>query len=151
VKYLRGKQGGAWRGRAVLLSLFCLLFHCPLLPGGAFALVVCSVHPFCLITGSEEEHSPVLKTLERRAARKLPSKSLEDIPSDSSSENKVCPTVHASPKLTHACVLACSSVVSLHVGMHWNLQCSGWSQRRRALPMCAQAARSSVSATLLLK
>uniref|UniRef100_A0ABK0LHV2 Synaptotagmin-like 2 n=1 Tax=Rattus norvegicus TaxID=10116 RepID=A0ABK0LHV2_RAT len=34
--------------------------------------------------GSEEEHSPVLKTLERRAARKIPSKSLEDIPSDSS-------------------------------------------------------------------
>ncbi|XP_021071914.1 synaptotagmin-like protein 2 isoform X5 [Mus pahari] len=39
--------------------------------------------------GSEEEHSPVLKTLERRAARKLPSKSLEDIPSDSSNQAKV--------------------------------------------------------------
>ena len=75
-------------------------------------------HPFCLITGSEEEHSPVLKTLERRAARKVPSKSLEDIPSDSSSENKVCPTVHASPKLTNAYVLVCSSVVSLHAGLH---------------------------------
>lgn len=73
---------------------------------------MCSVHPFCFVTGSEEEHSPVLKTLERRAARKLPSKSLEDIPSDSSSENKVCPMVHASPKLTDACVLVCSSVVS---------------------------------------
>ncbi|XP_031243190.1 synaptotagmin-like protein 2 isoform X9 [Mastomys coucha] len=39
--------------------------------------------------GSEEEHSPVLKTLERRTARKLPSKSLEDIPSDSSNQAKV--------------------------------------------------------------
>ncbi|KAM8814099.1 synaptotagmin-like protein 2 isoform 16-T16 [Rhynchonycteris naso] len=36
--------------------------------------------------GSEEEPSPVLKTLERSAARKMPSKSLEDISSDSSSE-----------------------------------------------------------------
>ncbi|XP_063566820.1 synaptotagmin-like protein 2 isoform X36 [Gorilla gorilla gorilla] len=34
--------------------------------------------------GSEEEPSPVLKTLERSAARKMPSKSLEDISSDSS-------------------------------------------------------------------
>ncbi|XP_077914770.1 synaptotagmin-like protein 2 isoform X5 [Halichoerus grypus] len=33
--------------------------------------------------GSEEEPSPVLKTLERSAARKMPSKSLEDISSDS--------------------------------------------------------------------
>ncbi|XP_031243187.1 synaptotagmin-like protein 2 isoform X6 [Mastomys coucha] len=41
------------------------------------------------LTGSEEEHSPVLKTLERRTARKLPSKSLEDIPSDSSNQAKV--------------------------------------------------------------
>ncbi|XP_021071895.2 synaptotagmin-like protein 2 isoform X3 [Mus pahari] len=40
-------------------------------------------------SSSEEEHSPVLKTLERRAARKLPSKSLEDIPSDSSNQAKV--------------------------------------------------------------
>ncbi|XP_052014838.1 synaptotagmin-like protein 2 isoform X2 [Apodemus sylvaticus] len=39
--------------------------------------------------GSEEEHSPVLKTLKRRAARKVPSKSLEDIPSDSSNQAKV--------------------------------------------------------------
>ncbi|XP_028626406.1 synaptotagmin-like protein 2 isoform X6 [Grammomys surdaster] len=39
--------------------------------------------------GSEEEHSPVLKTLERKAARKVPSKSLEDIPSDSSNQAKV--------------------------------------------------------------
>ncbi|KAM9081438.1 synaptotagmin-like protein 2 isoform 3-T5 [Megaptera novaeangliae] len=35
-------------------------------------------------SGSEEEPSPVLKTLERSAARKMPSKSLEDIASDSS-------------------------------------------------------------------
>ncbi|XP_076793840.1 synaptotagmin-like protein 2 isoform X8 [Arvicanthis niloticus] len=41
------------------------------------------------LTGSEEEHSPVLKPLERRAARKVPSKSLEDIPSDSSNQAKV--------------------------------------------------------------
>ncbi|XP_032708786.1 synaptotagmin-like protein 2 isoform X3 [Lontra canadensis] len=40
------------------------------------------------LTGSEEEPSPVLKTLERSAARKMPSKSLEDISSDSPSENK---------------------------------------------------------------
>lgn len=79
------------------------------------AFVVCSIHRFCLVTGSEEEHSPVLKTLERSAARKMPSKSLEDISSDSSSENKVCPAVHASPKLPNARVL---SVASLHAGMH---------------------------------
>ena len=54
-----------------------------------------SVHRFCLITGSEEEPRPVLKTLERSAARKMPSKSLEDISSDSSSENKVRPIVCA--------------------------------------------------------
>ncbi|XP_064221447.1 synaptotagmin-like protein 2 isoform X17 [Aotus nancymaae] len=39
--------------------------------------------------GSEEEPSPVLKTLERSAARKMPSKSLEDISSDSSNQAKV--------------------------------------------------------------
>ncbi|XP_051048177.1 synaptotagmin-like protein 2 isoform X7 [Phodopus roborovskii] len=39
--------------------------------------------------GSEEEHSPVLRTLERSAARKMPSKSLEDISSDSSNQAKV--------------------------------------------------------------
>ncbi|KAM9081439.1 synaptotagmin-like protein 2 isoform 4-T6 [Megaptera novaeangliae] len=40
-------------------------------------------------SGSEEEPSPVLKTLERSAARKMPSKSLEDIASDSSNQAKV--------------------------------------------------------------
>ncbi|KAM5224878.1 synaptotagmin-like protein 2 isoform 6-T6 [Hipposideros larvatus] len=40
-------------------------------------------------SGSEEEPSPVLKTLERSAARKMPSKSLEDISSDSSNQAKV--------------------------------------------------------------
>ncbi|XP_070281884.1 synaptotagmin-like protein 2 isoform X8 [Myotis yumanensis] len=39
--------------------------------------------------GSEEEPSPVLKTLERSAARKMPSKSLEDISSDSSNQAKI--------------------------------------------------------------
>ncbi|XP_012497295.1 PREDICTED: synaptotagmin-like protein 2 isoform X5 [Propithecus coquereli] len=39
--------------------------------------------------GSEEEPSAVLKTLERSAARKMPSKSLEDISSDSSNQAKV--------------------------------------------------------------
>ncbi|XP_077820287.1 synaptotagmin-like protein 2 isoform X30 [Macaca mulatta] len=39
--------------------------------------------------GSKEEPSPVLKTLERSAARKMPSKSLEDISSDSSNQAKV--------------------------------------------------------------
>ncbi|XP_025142023.1 synaptotagmin-like protein 2 isoform X10 [Bubalus bubalis] len=39
--------------------------------------------------GSEEEPSPVLKILERSAARKMPSKSLEDISSDSSNQAKV--------------------------------------------------------------
>nr|XP_004658338.2 synaptotagmin-like protein 2 isoform X5 [Jaculus jaculus] len=39
--------------------------------------------------GSEGEPSPVLKTLERSAARKMPSKSLEDISSDSSNQAKV--------------------------------------------------------------
>ncbi|XP_059043462.1 synaptotagmin-like protein 2 isoform X4 [Mustela lutreola] len=41
------------------------------------------------VTGSEEEPSPVLKTLERSAARKMPSKSLEDISSDSPNQAKV--------------------------------------------------------------
>nr|XP_036866435.1 synaptotagmin-like protein 2 isoform X6 [Manis javanica] len=40
-------------------------------------------------SGSEEEPSPVLKALERSAARKMPSKSLEDISSDSSNQAKV--------------------------------------------------------------
>ncbi|XP_066105014.1 synaptotagmin-like protein 2 isoform X20 [Saccopteryx bilineata] len=39
--------------------------------------------------GSEEEPSPVLKTLERSATRKMPSKSLEDISSDSSNQAKI--------------------------------------------------------------
>ncbi|XP_060223511.1 synaptotagmin-like protein 2 isoform X22 [Meriones unguiculatus] len=39
--------------------------------------------------GSEEEHSPVLKTLERSAARKMPCKSLQDISSDPSNQAKV--------------------------------------------------------------
>ncbi|XP_066226121.1 synaptotagmin-like protein 2 isoform X8 [Saccopteryx leptura] len=40
-------------------------------------------------SGSEEEPSPVLKTLERSATRKMPSKSLEDIASDSSNQAKI--------------------------------------------------------------
>ncbi|XP_027984304.2 synaptotagmin-like protein 2 isoform X2 [Eptesicus fuscus] len=40
-------------------------------------------------SSSEEEPSPVLKTLERSAARKMPSKSLEDISSDSSNQAKI--------------------------------------------------------------
>ncbi|XP_012497291.1 PREDICTED: synaptotagmin-like protein 2 isoform X1 [Propithecus coquereli] len=40
-------------------------------------------------SSSEEEPSAVLKTLERSAARKMPSKSLEDISSDSSNQAKV--------------------------------------------------------------
>ncbi|XP_072582217.1 synaptotagmin-like protein 2 isoform X17 [Vulpes vulpes] len=39
--------------------------------------------------GSEEEPSPVLKTLEKSAARKMPSKSLEDMSSDSPNQAKV--------------------------------------------------------------
>ncbi|XP_063112400.1 synaptotagmin-like protein 2 isoform X21 [Cavia porcellus] len=39
--------------------------------------------------GSEEEPNPVLKPLGRSAARKMPSKSLEDISSDSSNQAKV--------------------------------------------------------------
>ncbi|XP_021102844.1 synaptotagmin-like protein 2 isoform X9 [Heterocephalus glaber] len=39
--------------------------------------------------GSEEEPNPVLKTLERSAARKMPSKSLEDVSSDPSNQAKV--------------------------------------------------------------
>lgn len=71
-----------------------------------FFLILCSVHRFCFITGSKEEPSPVLKTLERSAARKMPSQSLEDISSDSSSENKVRLTVHAPSKLKNAYVLS---------------------------------------------
>ncbi|KAM6173427.1 synaptotagmin-like protein 2 isoform 2-T2 [Erethizon dorsatum] len=40
-------------------------------------------------SSSEEEPNPVLKPLERSAARKMPSKSLEDISSDSSNQAKV--------------------------------------------------------------
>ncbi|XP_007944441.2 synaptotagmin-like protein 2 [Orycteropus afer afer] len=40
-------------------------------------------------TSSEEEPSPVFKTMERSAARKMPCKSLEDISSDSSNQAKV--------------------------------------------------------------
>ncbi|KAM6157551.1 synaptotagmin-like protein 2 isoform 14-T14 [Rhynchocyon petersi] len=39
--------------------------------------------------GSEEEPTPALKAMERSAARKMPSKSLEDISSDSSNQAKV--------------------------------------------------------------
>lgn len=77
---------------------FNLQYQCPLLINSLdfwIFFVSCSVHQFCFVTGSEEEPSPVLKTLERSAARKMPSKSLEDISSDSPSENKVCPTVDA--------------------------------------------------------
>lgn len=51
---------------------------------------VCSVHMLCLVTGSEEELNPVLMALKRSADRKKPSKSLEDIPSATSSEHKAC-------------------------------------------------------------
>ncbi|NXC59858.1 SYTL2 protein, partial [Aleadryas rufinucha] len=50
---------------------------------------VCSVHVFCLITGSEEELNPVLMALKRSADRKKPSKSLEDIPSATSNKEKI--------------------------------------------------------------
>ncbi|NWY15504.1 SYTL2 protein, partial [Aphelocoma coerulescens] len=49
----------------------------------------CSVHVFCLITGSEEELNPVLMALKRSADRKKPSKSLEDIPSATSNKEKI--------------------------------------------------------------
>ncbi|XP_072466763.1 synaptotagmin-like protein 2 isoform X8 [Notamacropus eugenii] len=39
--------------------------------------------------GSEEETNPVLKALKRNADRKMPSQSLEDIPSDTSNQGKV--------------------------------------------------------------
>uniref|UniRef100_A0A8C0BS99 RabBD domain-containing protein n=1 Tax=Buteo japonicus TaxID=224669 RepID=A0A8C0BS99_9AVES len=51
---------------------------------------VCSVHVFCLVTGSEEELNPVLMALKRSADRKMASKSLEDISSATSSEHKAC-------------------------------------------------------------
>ncbi|NXU48935.1 SYTL2 protein, partial [Turnix velox] len=40
--------------------------------------------------GSEEELNPVMMALKRSADRKMPSKSLEDIPSATSSEHKAC-------------------------------------------------------------
>ncbi|NXG77458.1 SYTL2 protein, partial [Baryphthengus martii] len=46
------------------------------------------VHVFCLVTGSEEELNPVLMALKRSADRKMPSKSLEDIPSATSNKGK---------------------------------------------------------------
>ncbi|OXB73959.1 UNVERIFIED_CONTAM: hypothetical protein H355_012957 [Colinus virginianus] len=49
---------------------------------------VCSVHMFCLVTGSEELN-PVLMALKRSADRKMPSKSLEDIPSATSNKGKI--------------------------------------------------------------
>ncbi|KAM7330511.1 hypothetical protein ACRRTK_009700 [Alexandromys fortis] len=66
-------------------------------------------------TSSEEEHSPVLRALGRSAARTMPSKSLDDISSDSASENKVCPLSMSHPSLR---TLVRSSVASLHAGMH---------------------------------
>ncbi|XP_043848469.1 synaptotagmin-like protein 2 isoform X5 [Dromiciops gliroides] len=39
--------------------------------------------------GSEEDSNPVLKALKRNADRKMPSQSLEDIPSDTSNQGKV--------------------------------------------------------------
>ncbi|XP_049747021.1 synaptotagmin-like protein 2 isoform X1 [Elephas maximus indicus] len=48
-----------------------------------------AVVPQKVQSGSEEEPSPVLKTMERSDARKMPSKSLEDISSDSSNQAKV--------------------------------------------------------------
>lgn len=96
------------------ISLFALWFQCPPVRG-AFALVVCSLHRFCLVTGSEEEHSPVLRALGRSAARTMPSKSLDDISSDSASENKVCPLSMSHPSLR---TLVRSSMASLHAGMH---------------------------------
>ncbi|NXX14567.1 SYTL2 protein, partial [Podargus strigoides] len=47
------------------------------------------VHVFCLVTGSEEELNPVLMALKRSADRKMPSKSLEDIPSATSNKGKL--------------------------------------------------------------
>ncbi|NXN17973.1 SYTL2 protein, partial [Indicator maculatus] len=47
------------------------------------------VHVFCLVTGSEEELNPVLMALKRSADRKMPSKSLEDIPSATSNKGKI--------------------------------------------------------------
>nr|XP_058162105.1 synaptotagmin-like protein 2 isoform X13 [Dasypus novemcinctus] len=49
--------------------------------------------------GSEEEPRPVLKTLERSAARKMPFKSLEDISSDASKQAKVD---HLPEELVHS-------------------------------------------------
>uniref|UniRef100_G3S728 Synaptotagmin-like protein 2 n=1 Tax=Gorilla gorilla gorilla TaxID=9595 RepID=G3S728_GORGO len=60
--------------------------------------------------GSEEEPSPVLKTLERSAARKMPSKSLEDISSDSSSENKVLDEKPDQKPVTNECIPRISTV-----------------------------------------
>uniref|UniRef100_A0A663EL69 Synaptotagmin-like protein 2 n=1 Tax=Aquila chrysaetos chrysaetos TaxID=223781 RepID=A0A663EL69_AQUCH len=50
---------------------------------------VCSVHVFCLVTGSEEELNPVLMALKRSADRKMASKSLEDISSATSNKGKI--------------------------------------------------------------
>ncbi|XP_058162100.1 synaptotagmin-like protein 2 isoform X5 [Dasypus novemcinctus] len=50
-------------------------------------------------SGSEEEPRPVLKTLERSAARKMPFKSLEDISSDASKQAKVD---HLPEELVHS-------------------------------------------------
>lgn len=115
---------------------------------GAFALVVCSLHRFCLITGSEEEHSPVLRALGRSAARKMPSKSLDDISSDSASENKVCPLSYVSPELKNACALFHGLTACWHAPTP---QCRCHQETRPCFPECAQTACPSVSETLLLK
>ncbi|NXW33574.1 SYTL2 protein, partial [Phaetusa simplex] len=47
--------------------------------------------------GSEEELNPVLMALKRSADRKVPSKSLEDIPSATSSEHKACVCLPSPP------------------------------------------------------
>uniref|UniRef100_A0A8B9F1X5 RabBD domain-containing protein n=1 Tax=Amazona collaria TaxID=241587 RepID=A0A8B9F1X5_9PSIT len=63
-------------------------------------LCMCSVHVFCLVTGSEELN-PVLLALKRSADRKMPSKSLEDIPSATSSEHKACVSLTTPVWLKH--------------------------------------------------
>ncbi|ELW68945.1 Synaptotagmin-like protein 2 [Tupaia chinensis] len=67
-------------------------------------------------SSSEEEPNPVLKTLKRNAARKMPSKSLEDISSDSSNQAKV-------DNLPEE--LVSGSVMSVYSGDFGNLEVKG--------------------------
>lgn len=86
------------------------------------SVYMCSVHVFCLVTGSEEELNPVLMALKRSADRKMPSKSLEDISSATPSEHKAC-LLSSMPLSLKVLVLFLhpSSITCAFISQQWDL------------------------------